>query len=71
METLREVWDGLIEFLIKVGEVFTTNLFSLGQSEISLGTILYFIISFTILTWTAPRFRNPSPLTQLPFPNPC
>jgi len=58
METLREVWDGLIEILIKVGEVFTTNLFSLGQSEISLGTILYFIISFTILTWMAKRFRN-------------
>ena len=58
MESIRNVWDVIIDFLTKVGQVFTTNLFSLGQSEISLGTILYFIISFIILTWLAKRFRN-------------
>ncbi|MEQ6165931.1 mechanosensitive ion channel domain-containing protein [Ekhidna sp. MALMAid0563] len=58
MEPLRNVWEDLIEFLTKVGEIFTTNLFNLGDSKITLGTILYFIVSFTILTFLAKRFRN-------------
>ncbi len=58
MESIKEIWSGLIDFLKGVGEIFTTTLFSLGKSEISLGTIIYFIISFIILTYVAKRFRN-------------
>ncbi|MEQ9467068.1 MAG: mechanosensitive ion channel [Ekhidna sp.] len=58
MEALKEVWNSIIEFLTKVGELFTTNLFELGNSKITLGTILYFIISFIILTFVAKHFRN-------------
>ena len=58
MDSIKEIWSALIDFLTGVGEVFTTTLFSLGKSEISLGTIIYFIISFIILTYLAKRFRN-------------
>ncbi len=58
MESIKDLWESLIEFLKKVGEVFTTNLFNLGKSEISLGTIIYFVLSFIILTFLAKRFRN-------------
>ncbi|SNT35779.1 Mechanosensitive ion channel [Ekhidna lutea] len=58
MESLREVWTSIIEFLTKVGEIFTTNLFELGESNITLGTIIYFVLSFVILTFVAKRFRN-------------
>ncbi|MEP1031965.1 mechanosensitive ion channel domain-containing protein [Ekhidna sp.] len=58
MESLQTVWDKIIDFLTRVGEIFTTNLFNLGDSKITLGTILYFLISFIILTFLAKRFRN-------------
>ncbi len=58
MQSLKDVWSSIIDFLTNVGEIFTTNLFSLGKSEITLGTILYFLISFIILTFVAKRFRN-------------
>lgn len=58
MDSLRNIWDKIIDFLTKVGEIFTTNLFNLGDSKITLGTILYFLISFVILTFLAKRFRN-------------
>ncbi|MEP0987795.1 mechanosensitive ion channel domain-containing protein [Ekhidna sp.] len=58
MESLKSVWESIIDFLTKVGEIFTTNLFDLGESKITLGTILYFLISFIVLTFVAKRFRN-------------
>lgn len=58
MDQLKVFWDNLVTFLIKVGEVFTTNLFNLGKSEISLGIILYIIFSFVLLLFLARRFRN-------------
>lgn len=58
MESLEEVWDGIIGFLTKVGELFTTNLFELGSSKITLGTIFYFIFGFIILSFLAKRFRD-------------
>ncbi|GAB4250344.1 MAG: mechanosensitive ion channel [Ekhidna sp.] len=57
MEQLKETWDGILSFLTKVGELFTTNLFKLGESQISLGTILYFIVAFIILTFVSKRFK--------------
>ncbi|MEO9484123.1 MAG: mechanosensitive ion channel domain-containing protein [Ekhidna sp.] len=58
MESLQTFWDKIISFLSKVGEIFTTNLFNLGDSKITLGTIIYFLISFILLTFIAKRFRN-------------
>ncbi|WP_436515706.1 mechanosensitive ion channel family protein [Ekhidna sp. To15] len=58
MESIQTIWDKIISFLSQVGEIFTTNLFNLGNSKITLGTILYFLISFVILTFLAKRFRN-------------
>ncbi|MEM7297938.1 MAG: mechanosensitive ion channel domain-containing protein [Bacteroidota bacterium] len=58
METLRSAWDSIITFLTKVGEIFTTTLFTLGDSSITLGTILYFIVAFIILTYLSRRFRQ-------------
>jgi small-conductance mechanosensitive channel len=58
MESLKGVWESVIDFLTKVGELFTTNLFDLGNSKITLGTIIYFLVSFIILTFLAKRFRN-------------
>lgn len=58
MESAQEVWSSIIEFLTKVGEIFTTSLFELGESKISLGTIFYFLFGFIILTFIAKRFRN-------------
>lgn len=58
METLREFWSAIVEFLKSVIELFTMTIFTLGDSQISLGTILYFIIGFIILSFLSKRFRN-------------
>lgn len=58
MDSLQSAWDSIISFLTRVGEIFTTNLFTLGDSNITLGTIFYFIIGFIILSYVARRFRD-------------
>lgn len=58
MESLKEVGNSIVSFLTEVGKLFTTNLFDLGDSKITLGTILYFIISFIVLTFVAKHVRN-------------
>lgn len=58
MESVENVWENVITFLTKVGELFTTSLFHLGKSEITLGTIIYFFVSFILLSVIAKRFRN-------------
>ena len=58
MDSLRAAWDSILEFLTKVGDIFTTSLFKLGDSNISLGTIFYFIFGFIILSYLARRFRD-------------
>jgi len=57
MESLKEVWDNVSQFLTEVGEIFTTSLFKLGDSNISLGTIFYFIIGFIVLSYLAKRLK--------------
>lgn len=57
METLQEIGNSIVTFLKSVGELFTTTLFKLGQSEISFGTLLYFIIAFTVLSYVSKRIR--------------
>ena len=58
MESLKKLWDNILDFLTKLGEIFTTNLFNLGDSSITLGTILYFIIGFIVLNYVTKRFKN-------------
>jgi len=58
METLQNVWDNIKDFFIRVGEIFTTTLFKLGQSDITLGTLFYFIFGFIVLTYLGRRFRD-------------
>lgn len=58
METLSRIWQSILNFLTSVGELFTTTLFKLGQSEISLGTVLYFLIAFILLSYLSKRLRN-------------
>lgn len=58
METLKNIWTKILDFFQSIGELFTTTLFRLGQSEISLGTILYFLVAFLILSYLSRRFRN-------------
>ncbi|MEM6642671.1 MAG: mechanosensitive ion channel domain-containing protein [Bacteroidota bacterium] len=58
MDTLQEIWNAIIDFLNQVGEIFTTNLFELGKSKITLGTIFYFIFGFIVLSFLAKRFRD-------------
>lgn len=58
METLQEVWSNIKAFFISVGDLFTTTLFKLGQSDITLGTLFYFIFGFIILTYLGRRFRD-------------
>lgn len=58
MDTVQNIWDSIVEFLTRFGELFTTTLFKLGQSEISVGTILYFIIAFILLSFVSKRVRS-------------
>jgi small-conductance mechanosensitive channel len=58
MDSFKEVWQSVIEFVTSVGELFTTTLFKLGKSDISLGNILYFIFAFVLLSYLSKRFKN-------------
>lgn len=58
METFQEVWLSIKAFFNNVFEIFTTTLFKLGQSDITLGTLFYFIFGFVILTYLGRRFRD-------------
>lgn len=58
IQSLKDAWEGILSFLISVGEVFTTTLFTIGSSPITLGTILYFVIGFAFLSYLSKRFRN-------------
>ena len=58
MDTLKTVWTNIIDFIKQFGELFTTTLFKLGQSEITLGTIIYFLVAFILLSYLSKRLRN-------------
>lgn len=45
-------------FISEVGEMFTRSLFDLGQSEISLSTIIYFFLAFILLFYVAGKIKN-------------
>lgn len=58
MDTLKQILASLKVFFQSLTEIFTTTIFTLGESAISLGTIFYFIIGFVLLTYLSKRFRN-------------
>ncbi len=58
MEAIKAFFSFLIEYFEKARSVFSSSLFSLGESDISLGTIIYFIISFWLLFFLSARVRR-------------
>lgn len=52
------IYDNIIDYLSKIGEMFTQSLFKLGSSEISLSTILYFFLAFIILFFVAGKIKK-------------
>lgn len=58
MEAFSEVWVHLQNLSIDVYQMFTKSLFKLGENDVSLGTILYLLLAFFILTFLAKRLRK-------------
>lgn len=56
--SFKDVWREIGVYAEKIYNVFTTTLFDLGSSHITLGTILYIIIAFAALSFIASRFRG-------------
>jgi len=52
------IYENIIDYLTQVGDVFTKSLFSFGNSEISLSTILYFFIAFILLFYVAGKLKR-------------
>ena len=51
-------YESIINFLTQIGEIFTRSLFSFGNSEISLSTILYFFVAFILLFYVASKLKK-------------
>jgi len=58
MNSWETVSENILNFFKEAGELFTTTLFTLGKSSISLGTIIYFIIAFIVLSYISKRFKQ-------------
>lgn len=58
METFKEFLSFLSEYIDAAGAIFSSPLFNLGDSAISLGTIIYFIFSFWLLFFISSRARR-------------
>lgn len=56
-ERLNEFWMAFKEVMIWISDTFTRTLFKLGQSEITMGTILYLIIAFFLLSFLSLRLK--------------
>lgn len=52
------IYDNVLDYLSKIGEIFTQSLFKLGVSEISLSTILYFSLAFIFLFFVAGKIKK-------------
>jgi len=51
-------FDKMISYLIQIGELFSKSLFKLGQSDISLSTIIYFTLAFIALFFVAGKTKK-------------
>lgn len=58
MEAIKEFLSFLSEYVDEIKDIFSSPLFSFGDSEISLGTIIYFIFSFWLLFFISSRARR-------------
>lgn len=58
MEHVKELLNRLIDFFQEFGYFFTTKLFSLGQSDITLVTIAYLVFSTVILIYASNRLSR-------------
>ncbi|QSE96266.1 mechanosensitive ion channel family protein [Fulvivirga lutea] len=58
METFKEVIKSIIEFFEEFGYFFTTKLFSLGQSDITLVTIGYLLVSVIGLVYVSNKLSK-------------
>lgn len=57
-DAATDIWADVKELYAAMAEVFTRPLFTLGDNEISLITIIYVLFSFVALTWISGRFRK-------------
>ncbi len=57
-ETLTDWWEAVIMFFERVNEIISSPLFELSNSKISLGTILYVLMAFVVLSWISKKVRR-------------
>ncbi len=57
-EQATAFWERFVSGFQYVMELFTTPLFKLGESEISLGTIIYILIAFVVLNFVAVKSKS-------------
>lgn len=58
METLNEIFKYIASFFEEFGHFFSTKLFSLGSSDITLGTIAYLLFSIIALIYISNRLSR-------------
>ncbi|MEM8565235.1 MAG: mechanosensitive ion channel domain-containing protein [Bacteroidota bacterium] len=58
MEGAKDIFNHIIEFFKEFGHLFTTKLFTLGGSEISLLTILYLVLAIVALIFFSGKFSR-------------
>lgn len=54
----KEVWQSFKGFLTDLWEWISKPLFSLGEADISTGTILYMLLAFVVLSFLSKKFKN-------------
>lgn len=57
MDTLDSVWENIVAFGGHLLDLFTATIFKIGESEISLSTIVYFIVTFILLSYLSKRLK--------------
>lgn len=57
-KTFNEIWSEIGVVVKSILEMFTTSLFTLGANDISLGTIIYMVLAFILLTYIARRIKK-------------
>lgn len=58
MESFSLDREGINEFFEFIIQIFSTHLFSLGRTEVTLGSLLYFFLSVFLLVYLASKIRD-------------
>lgn len=58
MESLKDLVRSIVDFFKEFGHFFTIKLFSLGQSDITLATIIYLLVSVLVLFFVSNRLSK-------------